>query len=87
MRVRLAFKFKLLDNVIAQPGIFQHQRHIIDVIGRFQRDHRARLHVAEQRDLVDHILADRIIGARDDHLRLDTDAAQFADAVLGRFGF
>ena len=40
----------------------------------------------EQRDLLADLVADRVVGAQDDHVGLDADAAQLLDRVLGRLG-
>jgi hypothetical protein len=79
-------ELELPDNVIAQPGVLQHERHPVDVVDGFERDYRLWFYVAEQRDFVDQVPADRVIRPRDDDLGLDADAAQFADAVLRGLG-
>ncbi len=50
------------------------------------RDDRLGRDVGEQRDLLADLVADRVVGAEDDDVRLDADAAQLLDRVLGRLG-
>ena len=42
--------------------------------------------VAEEGDLVAQVVADRMVAAGDDDVRLDADAAQLLDGVLGGLG-
>ena len=51
-----------------------------------RRHHRARVHVAEQRDLVLHVRPDGSFAAAQQDIRLDTDGAQLLHAVLGGLG-
>ncbi len=65
----------------------EHQRafvHAGDVAGG---DHGVHVHVAEQRDLLLHVLRKRLFAAAQQNIRLNTDGAQLLDAVLGRLGF
>ena len=73
------------DDDVAQAGVFEHQRHFIDGFGIGHRDHRPPVDVAEQGDLVFQRDTDRPLGATDDRVGLDADAAQGGDTVLGRF--
>ena len=50
------------------------------------RDHGVDGHVALQRDLALEALGDRLVAAADDHVGLDTAAAQLGHRVLGRLG-
>ena len=56
------------------------------MLGGLGRDDRLRGDVAEQRDLLADLVADRVVAAQDDDVRLDADAAQLLDRVLGRLG-
>ena len=49
-------------------------------------DHRLLVHVAHQADLALEAVADRPVGAADDRVGLDADAAQRGHRVLGRLG-
>ena len=73
------------DQPIAQSGFFQAEGHGIDGVCRDQRDDGFLLDIAEESDLVEDVFIDGIIAAQGDHVGLDTDAAQFAHAVLCRF--
>ena len=75
-----------LHDVIAEAAVFDGERHGIDVVGCLQGDDGVFLDIAEERDFAHDIGVDGMIGAGDDDIGLDADAAQFADAVLGGFG-
>jgi hypothetical protein len=64
----------------------QQQRNLVDVIGIDGRDHRALLDVGEQRDLAPLLLGQHVLATTQQHIRLDTDAAQLLDRMLGRLG-
>ena len=49
-------------------------------------DHRVAADVAEQGDLAPRVLVDLVLGAADDHVRLDADALELLDRVLRRLG-
>ena len=42
--------------------------------------------IGEQADLVEDVVLDRLVRAKDDDVRLDADPAQLLDRVLGRLG-
>ena len=77
---------QLAHQQVAEATILQHQRHLIDGLGGEQRDHRLLGDVAEEGDLLAQLLGHGVVGAADDHIRLDTDAAQLLDAVLDGLG-
>src|ERR1017187_9476094 len=52
-----------------------------------RRDHRPQVHVAEERDLLLHLLRDKPLRAAQQDIRLNANGAQFLDAVLGGLGF
>ena len=62
------------------------QRDLVDRVGGLGRDDRLGRDVGEQRDLLADLVADRVVGAQDDDVRLDADPAQLLDRVLGRLG-
>ena len=49
-------------------------------------DYRTLFNVGKQRDLVPRGHVDRVVGAADQHVRLQADGAQFLHRVLSRFG-
>ena len=77
---------QLADDEVAQPLGLQEQRHLVDRGGRLGRDDAFLGHVAEEGDLLAHLVADRLVRAQDDDVRLDADAAQLLDRVLGGLG-
>ncbi len=65
-----------LHHEIAQSTRFEHQRHLVDAARRSPRgSRRAALDVAEEGDLLAHLIADGDVGAAEDHVRLDADGA------------
>ena len=61
-------------------------RHLVDGVHVQGRDHRLGPHVAEQRDLAPVVLRDLAVAAAEQHVRLDADALQLLDRMLGRLG-
>ena len=86
LRLEGTLQLQPLDHVIVEAGFLEQQRNVVEDVARHGRDHRAPADVAEERDLVDMLIRDGVIGARDDHIGLDADAAQLAHAVLGGLG-
>ena len=76
-----------VQHFVVQPFSMILQRHFIDAFRIQRRNHRFLAHVAEQGDLGAVAFGQRVFGAADQHIRLNPDAAQFGDAVLGRLGF
>ena len=62
------------------------ERDLVDRVGGLGRDDRLGGDVGEQRDLLADLVGDRVVGAQDDDVGLDADAAQLLDRVLGRLG-
>ena len=62
------------------------ERHLVDRVDVARRDHGLDRQVREQRDLLADVAAERLLGAAHDHVRLDADAAQLLDRVLGGLG-
>src|SRR5579871_2792105 len=57
-------------------------RHLVDARDVARRNHRFLVHVAEERDLPLHVLIELPIGPAEQHVRLDADGAEVADAML-----
>ncbi len=69
---------------LVEPLGLQRLRHEVDVAHVRVRDHGVRLDVGEERDLVADVLGDLLARPADDHVGVDTDAAQLVDGVLRR---
>ena len=86
-QLRLSF---IEPEIAADRGIealaMQLQRHIVDGFGVERLDHPVGGDVAEQRDLAPRRLRDFPVAAAQQDVRLDAEAEQFLDAVLGRLG-
>ena len=76
-----------LDDEIAQAGFFQNQWNAIDRVSGLEGHNSASIHVAEQGNLVAHVVRHGKIRARANDIGLNTNRAQLFDAVLCRFGF
>src|SRR5207248_5540436 len=66
-----------------QSRVFQHQRHLVDRVRVGNRDYSSPIDITEQGDLVFERDANLPRRAADDGVRLDADAAQGGDTVLG----
>ena len=75
---------ELADDELAEARRLEHERDLVDRVGGLGRDDRLGRDVGEQRDLLADLVGDRVVGAQDDDVRLDADAAQLLDRVLGR---
>ena len=75
---------ELADDEPAEAGRLEHERHFVDRLGRLGRDDGLDVDVGEEGDLLADLVADRMVGAQDDDVRLDTDPAELLDRVLGR---
>ena len=64
----------------------QEQRHFVNAVQRLVFNHGFLVDVAEQGQLFLHIVRQGAFRTADDDVRLNADAAQFLDAVLGRLG-
>ena len=60
------------------------QRHLVDRRDVLGRDDRLDRHVAEERDLLLHVVGQRPLGAAEQDVRLDPDREQLLDGVLRR---
>ena len=87
LQIRLrAGKMQTFADCLCQMLFFQHQRNFIERLGIQILQHVFFLHVTEQRDLLFHVIIQRIIGAADQNIRPDSHALQTLDAHLRRFG-
>ena len=66
--------------------VVQDERNLVDARGVDGGDHRLHGDVAEVRDLALQVLRNRLVAPADDHVGLDTAAAQLGHRVLGRLG-
>ena len=85
-RVRDLVELEVLGHHLAQPGSLEHQRNFIDRVHVGNGDHRLAGHVAEQRDLLFEVRADRLLRAADDRVGLDADRPQRMHGVLSGLG-
>ena len=83
--VRVA-EAQLAHDELAEAGRLEQERDFVDGVGGLGRDDRLGRDVGEQRDLLADLVADRVVGAQDDDVGLDADAAQLLDRVLGGLG-
>ena len=84
--MHLLSESQLKNNEVVQPAIVELERNLVDRLRRGRRDDRFDRNVAEQRDLLAQVVRHVLVGAGDDHVGLDADAAQLLDRVLGRLG-
>ncbi len=75
---------ELLADELVEALALQHLRYEVDVGHVGARDHRSRVDVGEERDLVADVLGHRLARAAHDHVGMDTDAPQLVDGVLRR---
>ena len=69
-----------------EPFGGQDERHLVDAGDVLGGDHGFLVDVAEQRDLALDVLIEESVGPAEQDVRLDTDRAQVAHAVLRRLG-
>ena len=75
----LVAETQLADDQAAQPERLELERDLVDRVRRLGRDDRLAGDVREQGDLLADLVADRMVGAQHDDVRLDADAAQLLD--------
>ena len=78
-----------LELAADQPGqsfLLKHQRHLVQLRRVQVGDDCVLVHVAEQADLILEAVLYFLFGAQDNDVRLNADAAQLLDRVLGGFG-
>ena len=83
--VRIA-EAELANDDAAESSLLEEKRHFVDRLGGLGGDDGFGRDVREQGDLLADLVAHGMIGAKDDHVRLDADAAQLLDGVLRRLG-
>ena len=69
-----------------EPLLVIADRHLVDAGDVERRDHRLGMDVALERDLAPRLGRDRPLGAAQQHVGLDADAAQLAHRMLGGLG-
>ena len=79
-----ASEAEFLDDERVEPLRLEHLGDEVDVRYVRRRDHCARVHVGEERDLLANVVRQRLGRAADDDVRVDTDTAQLVDRVLRR---
>ena len=62
-QIGFARQSELASDVVAQPGLLQDQRHLVDRVGRRHRDDGVAVDVAEERDLLLDVVGNRAVGA------------------------
>ena len=78
---------KIADELVESLGV-QGQRHLVDrVLDVAFLDHRLFHNAAKHRQLTTHIAVERFFRAANQHLRLQSDFAQFRHALLRRLRF
>ena len=77
---------QLVDHDLVEALLVQQHRDLVDVVGVDAGDDRALFDIGEQRDLAALLVGQRVLAAAQQHVGLDTDAAQFLHAVLRGLG-
>ena len=70
------------DKQVAKPKPLELQRHFVDGARGGGGNDRLHWNVGEEGDLLAHVIWDWMVGAEDDHVRLNTAAAQLLHRVL-----
>ena len=83
-RGRRAFDAELLEHDAIESLLVEAKRNLVDRAHVGALDDRAEFDVAEQRDLALHVVGDRMLAAKNEHVGLDTDLHQLAHRVLRR---
>ena len=81
---RLRLEPKRLDDEVVDALLVVPERHLVDVVDVLGRDDRVDGQRGEERDLLADVEVQRGLGAAEQHVGLDADAAQLVDRVLGR---
>ena len=84
VHVQRRVEAEALEDHLVQLLLAQQQRDLVDRLGVERLDHRLGADVAEQADLAAHVLRQRVLGARHQHVRLEAVALERLDGVLGR---
>ena len=77
---------QLVDDDFVEALLVQQHRDLVDVVGVDAGDDRALFDVGEQRDLAALFVGQRVLAAAQQHVGLDTDAAQFLHRMLRGLG-
>ena len=77
---------QFVDHDVIERLLVQQDRDAINVVRVDRGDHRPLLDIGEQRDLAPLLLGQRMAAAAQQHVGLDTDAAQLLHRVLRRLG-
>src|ERR1051325_3023362 len=80
----LVRQVELVEEDLVEALARERERHLVDELHVERGDHRVVLHVAEERDLLLHVLRDGVLGTAEEDVRLDADLAQFLHGVLRR---
>ena len=83
---RTSLDAELFNDNLSQAGLLEYQGDFVYRFNGGQGDHRLALDITEEGYLVRDSFGDGIVTAADDDVRLDTDAAQLVNAVLGGLG-
>ncbi len=84
---RRRFQMEKLADQFVESFLVQHQRHFVDRVLHVARlDHGPGRDVAKHGKLLARLEVERLLGATQEHLRLQADLAQLRDALLGRLG-
>src|SRR5581483_5666178 len=84
--VRLALDPQMSGEHTIEPLLMQEEGDLVDRLGVRGRDDAGDRHVAEQRDLLLEVPADRSIRTADDGVRLQTEGTKLLHRVLGGLG-
>ena len=80
-------KSEFFERDLVEAFVFQKERYLIDGGSCFVLDDSVRINVAEESEFFFHFVGDLFFRTTYDDVGVDTDAAQFFYAVLGRFRF
>ena len=82
----LSLDAEAVAHVVIEPLLAEHEGRFVDGIGRVgEFDYRGFRNVAVEGDFIADVVVERVFGAADDDVGLDTDFAEFCDGLLGRF--
>src|SRR5258706_15284181 len=77
---------ELVEKDLVETLARKRKRHLIDEFDVERGDDRFLLDVAEESDLVAHLIGDGVLGTAEKHVRLDADLAQFLHRMLRGLG-
>src|SRR5258708_5358123 len=82
----VVWEVELVEQDLVEALARERQRHLVDELDVERGDDRFLLDVAEERDLVAHVVGDGMFGTAEQHVRLNADLAKFLHGVLRRLG-